>query len=90
MSNDQRSSGSRTIARKLPPQAVPYAFAFFMAGIMAFLMCCTVVAANTGIDAGYPLRVLKSYQLAMPVAFFGVLVVRPIVVRLVGFVCHPH
>jgi hypothetical protein len=28
-------------------------FAFFMAGIMAFLMCCTIVAANTGFDSGY-------------------------------------
>ena len=51
--------------RKLPPRAAPVAFAFFMSAIMAFLMCCVIVGANTGIDAGYPARVLSSYGLAV-------------------------
>lgn len=73
--------------RKLPPRAAPIAFAFFMSAIMAFLMCCVIVGANTGIDAGYPARVLNAYGLAMPVAFICVLLVRPLVARLVGVVC---
>lgn len=74
-------------SRKLPPRAVPIAFAFFMSAIMAFLMCCVIVGANTGIDAGYPARVLSVYALAMPVAFLCVLTVRPFVLKLVGAVC---
>lgn len=74
-------------SRKLPPRAVPIAFAFFMSAIMAFLMCCVIVGANTGVDAGYPARVLSAYALAMPVAFLCVLTVRPFVLKLVGAVC---
>ncbi|WDZ77572.1 DUF2798 domain-containing protein [Ensifer adhaerens] len=74
-------------SRKLPSRAAPIAFAFFMSAIMAFLMSCVIVGANTGIDAGYPARVLSAYALAMPVAFVCVLFVRPFVARLVGSVC---
>ncbi|OCP07118.1 MULTISPECIES: DUF2798 domain-containing protein [unclassified Ensifer] len=74
-------------SRKLPPRAAPIAFAFFMSAIMAFLMCCVIVGANTGINGGYPLRVLSAYGLAMPVAFVCVLLVRPFVAKLVGTVC---
>jgi len=74
-------------SRKLSPRAVPIVFAFFMSAIMAFLMCCVIVGVNTGIDAGYPGRVLGTYVLAMPVAFLCVLAVRPFVLKLVGAVC---
>jgi Protein of unknown function (DUF2798). len=46
-----------------------------MAAIMALLMCTVITAANTGIDAGLPGRVLRAYALAMPVAFGCVLLV---------------
>jgi len=69
---------------KIPHQFTPYVFAFFMAGIMAFLMSMAIVATSTGIHDGYPHRVIHSYALAMPVAFFCVLIVRPIVVKLVA------
>ncbi|OLP61841.1 hypothetical protein BJF93_19325 [Xaviernesmea oryzae] len=71
---------------KLPPRMLPYAFAFFMAAIMAMIMSAVIVGANSGIDAGYPARVLASYQLAAPTAFLAVLTVRPLVSRLVGLV----
>ncbi|WEX78339.1 DUF2798 domain-containing protein [Sinorhizobium numidicum] len=77
-------------SRKLPPQAVPVVFAFFMSAIMAFLMCCVIVASNSGVDAGYPARVVSAYALAMPVAFVCVLLVRPLVLRLVAMVCRMH
>lgn len=73
---------------KLPPRAAPFAFAFFMSAIMAFLMTCVIVAANTGVDAGFPARVLGSYALAMPIAFVCVLMVRPLALRLAGFFVH--
>ncbi|MCA1366547.1 DUF2798 domain-containing protein [Bradyrhizobium sp. BRP14] len=73
--------------RKLPSRAVPVAFAFFMSAIMAFLMSGVIVAANSGIDADYPARVIGAYALAMPVAFVCVLMVRPLVLRLVAMVC---
>lgn len=69
---------------KIPKRFTPYVFAFFMAGIMAFLMSMVIVAASSGIDDGYTLRVIHSYALAMPVAFFCVLIVRPVVVHLVA------
>jgi len=68
---------------KLPARFTPVVFAFFMSGIMAFLMCLVITAANTGVADGYLLRVLKAYQLAMPVAFCCVMCVRPLVMALV-------
>lgn len=69
--------------RKIPKKFTPYVFAFFMAGIMAFLMSMVIVAANSGLQTGYLSRVVHAYELAMPVAFFCVLIVRPIVMHLV-------
>jgi hypothetical protein len=74
---------------KLGARATPYVFAFFMASIMAMLMCLVITAANAGINADYPARVLGAYQLAMPTAFCCVLAVRPLVVRLVALTVHP-
>ncbi|MGE8361304.1 DUF2798 domain-containing protein [Pseudomonas sp.] len=68
---------------KLSPRLTPVVFAFFMSGIMAFLMCLVITAANTGFADGYVLRVLTAYQLAMPVAFCCVMFVRPLVMVLV-------
>ena len=71
-------------ARRIPARYTPFVFAFFMAGIMAMLMCLVIVGANTGLKPGYLLRVLHAYALAMPVAFVCVLIVRPLVVKLVA------
>lgn len=76
--------------RKLRPSATPYVFAFYMSSIMALLMCFVITAANGGVDAQYLSNVLKAYQLAMPVAFVCVLMVRPVVIRLVAWTVHPH
>lgn len=73
---------------KIPKRFTPYVFAIFMAGIMAFLMSMVIVAANSGIHSGYIWRVLHAYTLAMPVAFFCVLIVRPVVMHLVSVVVH--
>ncbi|OEC33422.1 Protein of unknown function [Pseudomonas cuatrocienegasensis] len=54
-----------------------------MSGIMALPICLVITAANTGLSEGYLLRVIKAYQLAMPVAFCCVLFVRPVVMMLV-------
>ena len=68
---------------KLPTKLAPVAFAFFMSGIMAFLMCLVITATNRGLSDGYFSAVLEAYRLAMPVAFLCVMAVRPVVVRLV-------
>lgn len=73
---------------KLPKRLGPVAFAFYMACIMAFLMSMVIVAANGGADARFLDRVLASYALAMPAAFVSVMVVRPMVLRLVGWTVH--
>ena len=75
---------------KIPKRFTPYVFAFFMAGIMAFLMSMVIVAASSGVEDGYSLRVIHSYALAMPVAFFCVLIVRPVVVHLVALFVRPN
>ncbi|MBM3111666.1 DUF2798 domain-containing protein [Pseudomonas arcuscaelestis] len=74
---------------KLGVRATPYVFAFYMSAIMAFLMCFVITAATAGIDANYLHHVFKAYQLAMPVAFACVLVVRPVVLKLVAWTVHP-
>lgn len=68
---------------KLPAWLTPVAFAFFMSGIMAFLMCLVITATNRGLSDGYLSAVLDAYALAMPVAFLCVMGVRPIVMHLV-------
>lgn len=73
----------RIRSRRLPKRAPPVVFAFLMALIMAFLMSCVIVAASSGLTAGYISSVLKAYSIAMPVAFVCVMIVRPLVVRLV-------
>jgi hypothetical protein len=73
----------RSMIKKLPVRYTPYVFAFYMSGIMAFLMSLVIVAANTGVSPGYFSRVIHAYAHAMPVAFVCVLIVRPIVMRLV-------
>ena len=68
---------------RLPARLMPLVFAFWMAAIMALVMCTVITVANTGSDARLPARVLQAYVVAMPVAFACVLVVRPLVARLV-------
>jgi len=59
-----------------------------MSAIMAFLMCCAIVGANSGLVADYLRRVIQAYVLAMPVAFVCVMVVRPLVGKLVAATVH--
>ena len=75
---------------KRSARAPPYVFAFYMSTIMAFLMSLVITAANSGIEEDYLSNALHAYQLAIPVAFLCILVVRPIVVKLVSFTVHPH
>ncbi len=83
------TASATTRRRKLGVRATPYVFAFYMSSIMALLMCFVITAANSGINEYYLGNVLKAYQLAMPVAFACVLVVRPIVIKLVSWTVHP-
>lgn len=69
---------------RLPKRFAPYVFAFYMAAIMAFLMCAVIVGSRGPLDAGYIGRVLEAYTLAMPTAFVLVILVRPLVLRLVA------
>lgn len=47
-------------SRKLHKRFTPWVFAFYMALIMAFFMCCIIVAVNGGLSAGYWWTVLKA------------------------------
>ena len=70
------SSTPTALARarwKLGVRATPFVFAFYMAAIMALLMCLVITGANTGLAAGYLWRVLDDYRIAMPTAFCCVL-----------------
>ncbi|ABX37696.1 hypothetical protein Daci_5067 [Delftia acidovorans SPH-1] len=75
-------------SRKLHRRFAPVVFAFYMSAIMAFLMCCAIVGANSGLGADYLRRVIQAYVLAMPVAFVCVMVVRPLVGKLVAATVH--
>lgn len=74
--------------RKLHRRYTPFVFAFYMSAIMALLMCCAIVASHGGFAPGYWSRVMSAYVLAMPVAFFCVMLVRPLVMRLVAATVH--
>ena len=69
---------------KLPNKFSALAFAFYMATIIAFMMCLVLTAKNTGVDGHFLARVLEAYVVAMPVAFICVVFVRPLVLRLVA------
>lgn len=71
--------------QKIPRRFTPLVFSFYMASIMAALMCTTLVALNTGVSGGFWGRVLEAYCVGMPVAFCCVLLVRPVVMKLVGW-----
>lgn len=73
---------------KLHRRFTPVVFSFYMAAIMALLMCSTIVAAQGGWGPGYVSHVLQAYALAMPIAFLCVLLVRPLVMRLVAWTVH--
>ncbi len=70
--------------RKLPYKFSSLAFAFYMATIIAFMMCLLLTAINTGVDTRFIQRVLSTYVIAMPVAFACVVLVRPLVLYLVS------
>ncbi|KRB96206.1 hypothetical protein ASE11_16545 [Hydrogenophaga sp. Root209] len=70
--------------RKLPYKFSSLAFAFYMATIIAFMMCLLLTAINTGVDTQFIQRVLSTYVIAMPVAFACVVLVRPLVLYLVS------
>lgn len=78
-----QDSITQTRTRKLHPKYTPIVFAFYMSLIMAFLMSLIIVAANSGISDHYVDQVLHAYRIAMPSAFFCILLVRPVVMRLV-------
>ena len=59
--------------------------AFYMAGIMAFLMSIILVWINTGWDDGFFDRVLHSYVITMPIAGCCVIMVQPLVQKLINF-----
>ena len=82
--NNPLYSRARYADIRIPTRYTPAVFAFFMAAIMAMLMCLVIVGANSGLGTGYASRVLLAYQLAMPVAFICVMAVRPIVMKLVA------
>ena len=81
--NQQNTPATYSSTWKLPTRFTPVAFAFFMSMIMAFLMCLVITAANNGLSNHYFQTVLQAYKLAMPVAFFCVMAVRPLVLNLV-------
>ena len=74
---------------KLPARMAPVAFAFFMSGMVSAMMSLAITAMNTGLPPDYLARVVRAYLASWPVAFFGVLAVRPLVVRLVAWTVQP-
>lgn len=71
--------------KKLPQKYAGIAFAFYASAIMVLIVSSVLVALNTGVDAGYPARLVRAYLITWPVAFASLLAVRPLVVKLVGW-----
>ena len=70
--------------KKLPKKYAGVLFSLFASAVMVLIVSGVLVALNTGIDAGYPLRLLKAYLITWPVAFASLLLVRPLVVKWVA------
>ena len=70
--------------KKLPKKYAGVLLSFYASAVMVLIVSAVLVALNTGIDAGYPLRLLKSYLITWPVAFASLLGVRPLVVKWVA------
>ena len=70
--------------KKRPKKYAGVLFSFYASAVMVLIVSAVLVALNTGIDAGYPLRLLKSYLITWPVAFASLLGVRPLVVKWVA------
>ena len=68
----------------IPARFTHFAFAFYMSAIMAFLMTIILVLINTGYDSAFWIRAFQSYIIAWPIAFFCVIFVRPLVMRLLS------
>lgn len=70
--------------KKLPKKYAGVLFSFYASAIMVLIVSGVLVALNTGLDAGYLLRLVKAYLLTWPIAFASLLAVRPLVVKLVA------
>jgi len=84
------ATSKKNLRSRLPVRTAPYIFALYMAIIMAFLMSLVITFAEFGMGPHYMANVMNAYQVAMPTAFFCILVVRPVVIRLVGLTVHGH
>ncbi len=84
------ATAKKTLLTRLPVRSAPYIFALYMATIMAFLMSLVITFAEFGMGPHYMANVMNAYQVAMPAAFFCILVVRPVVIRLVGLTVQGH
>jgi hypothetical protein len=74
----------RNAMKKLPKKYAGVLFSLYASAVMVLIVSGVLVALNTGIDAGYPLRLLKAYLITWPVAFASLLLVRPLVVKWVA------
>ena len=70
--------------KKLPKKYAGVLFSLYASAVMVLIVSGVLIALNTGIDAGYPLRLLKAYLITWPVAFASLLLVRPLVVKWVA------
>lgn len=70
--------------KKLPKRYAGLLFSLYTSAMMVLIVSGVLVALNTGLDAGYPLRFVKAYLLTWPIAFASLLAVRPLVVKLVA------
>ncbi len=84
------ATAKKKLRTRLPVRSAPYIFALYMATIMAFLMSLVITFAEFGMGPHYMANVMNAYQVAMPAAFFCILVVRPVVIRLVGLTVQGH
>jgi len=84
------ATAKKNLRTRLPVCSAPYIFALYMATIMAFLMSLVITFAEFGMGPHYMANVMNAYQVAMPAAFFCILVVRPVVIRLVGLTVQGH
>ncbi len=71
----------------IPARFFPYAFAFFLSGMMSFLVSGLATYRALGAVEGFGALWLSSWAFAWAVAFPAAVLVAPLARRLAGLVC---
>ncbi|QEY25964.1 DUF2798 domain-containing protein [Neisseria zalophi] len=69
--------------KKLSKKYTGIAFSFYTSAIMVFIVSSILIILNNGLT-NFPYRLFHAYIVAWPIAFFSLLAIKPLVLKLVN------